>query len=139
MANAKRTPSPTSKNPPTTRILELFHTDLAGPYATESYDGKRYILTVLDDSTKLSSVKCLKHKDNIPATLLHICNNLENQCRDLPGSPRIKAMRSDNGLEFINKVVNAYISDKGMDPQTTAPYNPLSNGSVECPNRFIWQ
>jgi hypothetical protein len=78
MANAKRDPSPTSKNPPTTRILELIHTDLAGPYATTSYDGKRCVLIVLDDFTKISSVKCLKHKDDVTAALIHICNSLKN-------------------------------------------------------------
>jgi hypothetical protein len=31
MANAKRTPSPSNRNPPTTRILELLRTDLACP------------------------------------------------------------------------------------------------------------
>jgi hypothetical protein len=97
MENAKRTPFPTWKNLPTTRILELLHTDLAGPYATESYDGKGYVLTVLDDYTKLSSVKYLyRHKDDVAAALLHISKNLENQCTDLLGSPKIKAMRSEN-------------------------------------------
>jgi transposase InsO family protein len=128
MANTKRAPSPTSLNPPTTRILELLHTDLAGPYAISSYNDKRYVLTVLDDHTKLSSIKCMKHKDDVAAALMHICNSLENQCEDIEVSPKIKAVRSDNGTEYINSEVKAYFSSKGIDQQITAPYNPQSNG-----------
>jgi hypothetical protein len=137
MANAKRALSPTSKNPVSTRILELLHTDLAGPYAVTNFNDKRYVLKVLDDYTKLSSFKCLKHKDDVAAALIHICNSLENQCRDMDGSPRIKAARSDNGNEYINKDVKAYFSSKGIDQQTTGPYNPQSNGSAECLNIVI--
>jgi hypothetical protein len=139
LANAKRAPSPTSLNPATTRILEHLHTNLAGPYATTSYNDKSYVLTVLDDYTKLSSIKCLKHKDDVAAALIHICNSLENQCRDMDGSSLIKAVRSDNGTEYINSEVKAYFSSKGIDQQTTAPYNPQSNGSVECLDRVLWQ
>jgi hypothetical protein len=139
MANAKRAPSPTSLNPPSTRILEPLHTDLAGPYATTSYNDKRYVLTVLDDHTKLSSIKSLKDKDDVAAALIHICNSLENQCRDMEGSPHIKAVRSDNGTEYINSEVKAYFSSKGIEQQTTAPYNPQSNGSAESLNIVLWQ
>jgi transposase InsO family protein len=137
MANAKKAPSPTSLNPASTRILQLLHTDLAGPYAVTSFNDKRYVLTVLDDHTKLSSVKCLKHKDDVAAALIHICNSLENQCRDMEGSPKIKAVRNANVTEYINHEVKAYFSSKGVDQQTTAPYNPQSNGSAECLNRVL--
>jgi hypothetical protein len=56
MANSKRFPSPSSLNPPAKRILELMHTDIAGPYGTPSLNGMKYILTVLDNFTKLSSI-----------------------------------------------------------------------------------
>jgi hypothetical protein len=47
-ANAKTKPSPTSDSPPSTKMLQLLHTDLMGPIPT-SYDGKNYIMTVMDD------------------------------------------------------------------------------------------
>ena len=125
---------PPAKNHATKKILQLLHTDVAGPYATTSWNDKRYVLTVLDDCTKLSSIKCLKHKDDVAAALIHICNSLENQCRDMERSPRIKAVRSDNGTEYINREVKAYFSSKGIDQQTAAPYNPQSSGFAECRN-----
>jgi hypothetical protein len=104
-SNSKRFPSPSSKSAPSSRILELLHTDIAGPYGTPSLTGMRYILTVLDDFTKLSSVECVKSKDHVPDALISICKNLENQCTYHPGSPVIKAIRCDNGKEYINGVV----------------------------------
>jgi hypothetical protein len=104
-ANSKRFPSPSSKNAPSSSILELLHTDIAGPYGTLSLNGMRYILTVLDDYTKLSSVECLKSKDRVPDAHISMCKNLENQCIDHPVSPVIKAIRCDNGTEFIKSVV----------------------------------
>jgi hypothetical protein len=79
---------------------------------------------VLDDYTKLPSVKCLKHKDDFAVDPIHFCNSLENQSRDLLGSPLIKAVQSDNGTKYINSEVKAYSAAKGINPQTTAPYNP---------------
>ena len=74
---AKNGRSGLKKNPATTQILQLLHTDVAGPYATTSWNDKRYVLTVLDDYTKLSSIKCLKTKEEVPAALIHILNSLE--------------------------------------------------------------
>jgi hypothetical protein len=53
-ANAKKFPSPQSTNSPSTSVLQLLHTDLAGPIIVDSKDGKRYILTLLDDYAKMS-------------------------------------------------------------------------------------
>jgi transposase InsO family protein len=136
MRHGERKKSSLPYQPQPSHILELLHTDLAGPNAVTSYNDKRYVLTVLDDHTKLSSVKCLKHKDNVAAALIHICNSLENQCQDMEGSPTIKAVRSDNGTEYINHEVKAYFTSKGIDQQTTAPYNPESNESAESSSKI---
>jgi hypothetical protein len=139
MANSKRFPSPTSLNPRSKRILELHHTDIAGPYAAPSFNDMKYILTVLDDHSKLSSLVCLKSKEDVPESLMSICKDLENQCRDLPGSLHIKSIRCDNGYEYINDEVKAWGKSKGIDFQNTTPYNPQSNCSAERLNNVLWQ
>jgi hypothetical protein len=98
-ANAKTKPSPTSDSPPSTQMLQILHTDLMGPIPT-SYDGRNYIMTVLDDYSKVASFVTLKSKDGAPAYLIHICNQLKNQT-----GLKIKAIRSDNGGEYINAAV----------------------------------
>ena len=52
-ANAKTKPSPSSDSPPSTQMLQILHTYLMGPIPT-SYDGRNYIITVLDDFYKLA-------------------------------------------------------------------------------------
>jgi transposase InsO family protein len=42
---------------------------------------------------------------------------------------KIKAIRSDNGGEYINAAVQKFTDDMGIDPQHSAPYMPQSNGS----------
>jgi hypothetical protein len=77
-ANAKTKPYPTSDSPPSTQMLQILHTDLMGPIPT-SYDERNYIMTVLDDYSKLASVVTMKSKNEAPAYLIHICNQLETQ------------------------------------------------------------
>jgi hypothetical protein len=64
-------------HPPSTQLLQILHTDLMGPIPT-SYDGKNYIMTVLDDYSKPASVVTMNSKDETSAYPIHICNQLEN-------------------------------------------------------------
>ena len=47
----------------TTRPLELLHIDLFGPVKTESIGGKKYGLVIVDDYSRWTWVKFLRHKD----------------------------------------------------------------------------
>jgi hypothetical protein len=124
-ANTNTKPSPTSDSPPSTQMLQKLHTDLMGPIPT-SYDGRNYIMTMLDDYSKLASVVTMKTKDEASAYLIHTCNQLENHT-----GLKIIAIRSDNGGEYINAALLQFTSSKGIDPQHSAPYMPQSNGSAE--------
>jgi len=50
---------------------------------------------------------------------------------------KMKTLRSDNGREFHNKEMVAYLEKCGIQRETTAPYNPEQNGKAECENRTI--
>jgi hypothetical protein len=106
-------------------MLQIMHTDLLGPIPT-GYDGKNYIMTVLDDYSTLESVVTMKSKDEASAYLIYICDQLEN-----PTGLKIKAIMSDNVGEYINVAIAQFTSSKGIDPQNSAPYMPQSNGSAE--------
>ena len=80
----------------------------------------------MDDHSKSVSVVTMKSKAEAPAYLIHICHQLENQT-----NLKIKAIRSDNGGEYINAAVAKFCSGKGINPQHSAPYMPQSNGSAE--------
>lgn len=45
--------------------------------------------------------------------------------------PTPKILQSDNGKEFLNKLVKTLCSLHGIDKRRVAPYNPRANGSAE--------
>jgi hypothetical protein len=76
-ANAEKFPSPKSTNSPSTTVQQLLHTDLAGPIRVDSYDEKRYIITLLDDYTKMSWIATLNNKEQVPAKILQMCTMVD--------------------------------------------------------------
>ncbi len=50
---------------------------------------------------------------------------------------KIKILRSDNGLEYLNKSMKKYCAVNGITHQTTCVYTPQQNGVAERMNRTI--
>ncbi|GFT38317.1 retrovirus-related Pol polyprotein from transposon TNT 1-94 [Trichonephila clavipes] len=50
---------------------------------------------------------------------------------------RIKKIRTDNGLEFVNGQLDTYLANSGIFHEKTIPYNSESNGKAERPNRVL--
>ena len=48
-----------------------------------------------------------------------------------------KVLQSDNGTEFINKVLKSLVAAAGIDHRLVAPYNPMANGLAERTVRTI--
>ena len=51
------------------------------------------------------------------------------------GTPKI--LQSDNGAEFVNKIIDAFTILHGIEPRLSAVYNPRTNGLVERRNKDI--
>ena len=47
------------------RPLELVHSDLCGPIDVTSFDGKKYLLTFIDDFTHFTTAYTLKAKSEV--------------------------------------------------------------------------
>ncbi len=52
---------------------------------------------------------------------------------------KIKVLRSDNGGEFVFKKFDTYLTECGIQQQTSAPYSPQQNGVAERANRTIME
>ena len=52
---------------------------------------------------------------------------------DLP----IKKVRSDNGTEFKNTLVEEFLDEEGIKHEFLTPYTPQQNGIVERKNRTL--
>jgi len=50
---------------------------------------------------------------------------------------KVKVLRTDNGLEFVNKEITSVLQKYEISHQTTVPYTPEQNRKIERENRTI--
>ena len=89
---------------------------------------------LLDDYSKMSFVRILSSKSETTSAVREVIRLLENQT----GS-RVRAIRTDNGSEYVNAELAQYLRSKGIVHQTTVPYNPEQNGAAERLNRTLME
>ena len=92
----------------TSRILELWHMDLIGPIKPSTKGGKEYMFTIIDDYSRVIFVQLLGAKSEAPEELKKLITLKENQ-----SGMKLKAIRSDNGGEFIGKDLKDWL-EKGV-------------------------
>ncbi|GFX99312.1 retrovirus-related Pol polyprotein from transposon TNT 1-94 [Trichonephila clavipes] len=92
-----------------------------------------------------------KHCNSINLTITNVsyvpqlrCNLLPVACLMDKGSKyenltykRIKKIRTDNGLEFVNEQLDTYLANSGIFHEKTIPYNSESNGKAERTNHVL--
>ncbi|KAL0401838.1 UNVERIFIED_CONTAM: Retrovirus-related Pol polyprotein from transposon RE1 [Sesamum latifolium] len=130
-AKQSRVPFPLSESH-SEIAFELIHLDVWGPYKTATSSGCNYILTILDDYTRSLWTYYSKHKSQVPSILLTFSNMVGTQF-----GAKIKTLRSDNGLEFINKDCQSLCHSLGIIHQTSCVYTPQQNGRVERKHRHL--
>ena len=111
--------------------FDLIHIDLIGPI-TESLNGNKYVLTILDDHTRYNWIKFLKNKSDAFQQFEYWLNHIINQFKTTP-----KIIRSDNGTEFLSNNFYNLLNQYGIIHQTTVPYNPQQNGRAERLNGIL--
>ncbi|KAJ9529095.1 hypothetical protein QJQ45_007775 [Haematococcus lacustris] len=125
-------PSPNAA--PVTAPLELIHMDVCGPMHASARDGSLYVATFLDEHTKLSVCMPISSKAQVPDIVRTVIEELETQ-----SGFRCKAIRTDNGTEYVNSRMKEYCRSKGIVHQHSAPYSPQQNGAAERLNRTIFE
>ena len=70
---------PGTQTSTTSRPLELLHLDLMGPTKTESLNGKRYIMVVVDEFTRYTWVMLLRSKFDTLEHIEAMCTRLQNE------------------------------------------------------------
>ena len=63
----------------TSSPLELLHIDLFGPVKTAFVNGKKYGLVIVDDYSRWTWVKFLRHKDQSHLLFSSFCSQLQNE------------------------------------------------------------
>lgn len=112
--------------------LQMIHTDLAGPIATESIDGYKYVQSFTDDYSSAVFVYFLKKKsDTVQAT--------EKFLADIAPYGKVRCIRSDNGTEFTCSDFQTLLRKNKIRHETSAPYSPHQNGTAERGWRTLFE
>jgi transposase InsO family protein len=96
--------------------------DLAGPFPTSS-SGNHFLHVLIDVHSRFVLLKAIpdKRMETIAALWLDVFTTF--------GFPKI--IQSDNGSEFVNKVVKAMLSASKVEHRLISPYHPRANGVAE--------
>ena len=89
-------------------------------------------MTFIDDHTHYVHLYFLATKDEVFDTFRRFRTMVEKQTGKV-----IKAIRSDNGTEYLNHDMQQYMATNGIRHETTLPDSPQQNGTAERYNRTI--
>ncbi|GKE31138.1 zinc finger, CCHC-type containing protein [Tanacetum coccineum] len=115
-------------------ILELIHSDLCNFHATPSLGNKKYVITFIDDASRICYDEAL---DNLHAKDEALDNfRIYKTEVELQQNNLIKTLRIDRGGEYYDPV---FFQSVGIIHETIAPYTPQQNESRDAifdENRF---
>lgn len=84
---------------------------------------KKYILVIVDDYTRFTRVFFLRLKSDTPQILINFIKEIELHIK-LP----VRRIKSDNGIEFTNQLLNSFLLSKGISHNFSEPYTQHQNG-----------
>ncbi|KAL8155216.1 hypothetical protein AgCh_000556 [Apium graveolens] len=116
-------------------ILEpyhLLHVDLLDPVNVMSIAKKKYALVIVDEFTRYTWVYFLHTKSETTSILIDHVKHLDKLVKD-----SMKILRSDNGTEFKNLIMEEFCKNYGIKQEFSAPGTPQQNGVVERKNRTL--
>ncbi|GJV06378.1 putative ribonuclease H-like domain-containing protein [Tanacetum coccineum] len=117
---------------PITKPLFMLHMDLFGPTFVSSLMHKMYCLVVTDDYSRFTWVFFLTTKDETSQILKNFIKEIENLV-----DKKVKIIRSDNGIEFKNKVMDEFCREKGIKREYSVATTPQQNGVAERRNKTL--
>ena len=115
-----------------TEILQLVHSDIAGPFRVQSLGGAKYFVTFIDDFSRKTWVYFMTSKDQVFEKFKLFLHESER----LSGK-KLRILCSDNGGEYKSKIFLSYCANAGIIRQYSQPYTPQHNGIAERRNRSL--
>jgi hypothetical protein len=105
--------------------------DTIGPSRVSSMRGKWYVLVIVDDSY-YSWVFFLESKNEVFEHFQSLALRLNNKHPNC-----LKAIHSDNGIDFRNDSFNQFCLEYGVDQQFSASHVPQQNRPMEQENHTL--
>ena len=114
------------------RPLQLVHSDLMGPIKPTSYDGKKYIITFIDDYTHFTAGYIMENKSDVFEyfKIYEAMSTAHFNCK-------ISRFHCDDGIEYISDKIAKFFQVKEIQYEFTKRYTPQQNGVAERMNRNI--
>ncbi|XP_075076668.1 uncharacterized protein LOC107795030 [Nicotiana tabacum] len=114
-------------------VFDLIHIDTSGPYKSNTYNGFRYFLTIVDDYSRGTWAFLLSSKSNAFSMLKSFLSMVARQF-----NANVKMIRSDNALELGKGTQEAtFLASEGIVHQVSCVATPQQNGIVERKHRHI--
>lgn len=117
---------------PCAETLKIVHTDVVGPFKTESLGRAKYFITFIDDSTRWCEVYFLRQKSGVFEAFKIYQKRIEKQT-----GMKVKCLQSDNGHEYCNAEFDKYLANQGIVRRLTILHTPEQNGVAERMNRTL--
>ena len=108
------------------KVGELLHMDMCGPYSVQTPDGKKYFFVILDDNTNFGYTYLLHPRNE--AFLLYCKTEATLLCAH---DTKVIKVRLDGALEFTKGSLGDHFVKQGIIVQQTAPYAHQQNRKIE--------
>nr|GEV75584.1 retrovirus-related Pol polyprotein from transposon TNT 1-94 [Tanacetum cinerariifolium] len=128
-SKAKRSSFKSKAVPSSKGRLNLLQMDLCGHMLVANINAKKYILVIIDDYSRYTWTLFLRSKDETPKVLKDFLTMIKRNLQ----APVIN-IRTDRGTEFLNKTLNAFFKEEGIEHQTSTARTPEKNDVVERQN-----
>lgn len=111
--------------------FQIMHCDL-WTSQLESFSGHKYYLVMIDDFSHYMWTFPLWNKSDVFAIVRDFYLLILNQFH-----MSIQCIQSDNGKEFDNSILRAFLTSRGVALRLSCPYTYPQNGKAECSIRTI--
>ncbi|KAL5840582.1 hypothetical protein ACOSQ4_013190 [Xanthoceras sorbifolium] len=112
--------------------LSLVHSDVWGPSRVDNFTGAKWFVSFVDDHTRITWVFLMKEKSEVFQVFKNFNSMIKTQFQT-----RICVLRTDNGKEYFNSNMFAYLLGEGIVHQSSCVDTPQQNGVSERKNRHL--
>ncbi|CEL60572.1 Retrovirus-related Pol polyprotein from transposon TNT 1-94 OS=Nicotiana tabacum PE=2 SV=1 [Rhizoctonia solani AG-1 IB] len=127
-----RTPFPKSSTERNYQPLELIVSDVHGPMAVPTHNGRQYFAPFIDVKTRYLWVAVVTRKSDVREQFKSIRARVELQT-----GFKIKALRTDGGGEYASNEFETELRQAGIEHQKTEADSSASNGISEKAIRYL--
>ncbi|CAI7908598.1 unnamed protein product [Closterium sp. NIES-53] len=122
-----------SSFPPMTALLQNLHMDVWGPARISRQDRERYVLLVVDDYTRYTTVFLFRIKGEVPDVLIPWIRAVRLQLRErFREDLLVLCLHSDRGGEFSFNLLREFCRGEGILLSFTLLASPQQNRVAEC-------